>query len=153
MADVEVQMGEMKTARDPNNLIALGVGSCIVITFFDPKLKTGALAHTMLPDSTKAAPSENPIKFADKAVDVMVKEMGKKGSLKQDIEAKIIGGANMFPNIEHGDLKPGEDNITSVRKKLNKESIRLIGEAVGGTSGRSVEFSTVSGIVTIKIKL
>jgi len=153
MSDIEAHMGEMKTARDPDNLLALGVGSCIIITFFDPKLRIGALAHTMLPDSKKAAPSENPIKFADKAVDVMVKEMRKKGTLKQDIEAKIIGGANMFPNIEHGDLKPGEDNITSVRKKLNKESIRLVGEAVGGTSGRSVEFSTVTGIVTIKIKL
>jgi len=153
MSDIEAHMGEMKTARDPDNLLALGVGSCIVITFFDPKLKHGALAHTMLPDSSKAAPSENPIKFADKAVDAMVKEMRKKGSLKQDIESKIIGGANMFPSIEHGDLKPGEDNIASVRKKLNKEGIRLIGEAVGGSSGRSVEFSTVTGIVTIKIKL
>jgi len=153
MSDVEVQMGEMKTSRDPDNLVALGIGSCIVITFFDPKLKHGALAHTMLPDSSKAAPSENPIKFADKAVDVMVKEMRRQGTLKQDIEAKIIGGSNMFPNIEHGDLKPGEDNITSVRKKLNKEKIRLVGEAVGGHSGRSVEFSTITGIVTIKIKL
>ena len=153
MSDLEVHMGELKIAKDPDNLIALGIGSCIIITFADPKLKIGALAHTMLPDSKKAAPSENPIKFADTAVDVMLKEMRKNGSLKQDIEAKIIGGANMFPNIEHGDLKPGEDNIASVRKKLKKESIRLVGEAVGGTSGRSIEFSTVTGIVTIKIKL
>jgi len=153
MADIEVQMAQMKTARDPDNLIALGIGSCIVITFYDPKLKIGALAHCMLPDSKEAEPSENPIKFADTAVDEMLKQMRVKGSLKPDIEAKIVGGANMFPNIKHGGLEPGEDNVASVRKKLEAEGIRLVGEAVGGSSGRSVEFSTVTGIVTIKIKL
>ena len=153
MADIEVQMAQIKIAKDPDNLIALGIGSCIVITFYDPKLKIGALAHCMLPDSKKAEPSENPIKFADTAIDAMLKEMRKKGTLKPDIEAKIVGGADMFPNIKHGGLEPGEDNITSVREKLKKEDIRLVGEAVGGSSGRSVEFSTVTGVVTIKIKL
>jgi len=153
MADIAVPMAEMKVGKDPDSLMALGIGSCIVITFYDPKLKVGALAHCMLPDSKKARPSENPIKFADTAIDEMLKQMKRKGVLIQDIEAKIIGGANMFPNVEQGDLKPGEDNIASVRKKLEKERIRLVGEAVGGSSGRSVGFSITTGLVTIKIKL
>lgn len=153
MADIEVQMAQMKIARDPDNLIALGIGSCIVITFYDPKLKIGALAHCMLPDSKQGEPTENPIKFADTAINVMLKGMIKEASLRTDIEAKIIGGADMFPNIKHSDLNPGEDNVASVREKLKKEGIRLVGEAVGGSSGRSVEFSTVTGIITIKIKL
>ncbi|MFB0524815.1 MAG: chemotaxis protein CheD, partial [Phycisphaerae bacterium] len=64
-------------------------------------------------------------------------------------EAKLIGGANMFPSF-NSDI--GKDNVSSAKEKLKKERIKIVGECVGGSQGRSVEFSPTTGVVTVKIK-
>jgi len=46
----------------------------------------------------------------------------------------------------------GKDNVSSAKEKLKKEGIKIVGEVVGGSQGRSVEFSVASGIVTVKVK-
>ena len=151
--EIEVRIGELKIAKAPDKLVALGIGSCVAITFYDPELKVGALAHIMLPDSMKGNPIGSPTKYADLAVDRMIEEMTKLGSKKKDIEAKIIGGANMFPHLKHAPLEVGKLNVEATREKLKKEGIRLVGESVGGSIGRSVEFSTAAGSVTIRTKI
>jgi len=147
----EVEMARLKIEFAPNKLAALGIGSCIVITFYDPKRQIGALAHTMLPES-KGQETVNPLKFADKAIDAMLKEMGNLGSKKDDIEAKIVGGANMFPDI-HGPADIGESNIKAIEKKLKKEGVKLVGKDTRGTTGRSVELDCATGIVSVNIKI
>jgi chemotaxis protein CheD len=151
--EIEVNMGELKVAKAPDKLVVLGIGSCVVATFYDPELKVGALAHIMLPDSTKHNPISNPIKYADLAVDEVVKEMAKMGSKKEGLQVKIVGGANMFPHLNNPSIGVGRMNIEAVRKKLEKEDIKLVGEAVGGSVGRSVEFSTATGSVSVRTKI
>ena len=151
--DIVVEMAKMEVTRAPSRLVAFGIGSCIVITLYDSMLKVGAMAHAMLPDSKKSGPISNPIKFADLAVDEMIRKMEALGCTKTDLEAKIVGGANMFPGIARGALKTGEDNLLAVKEKLRKEEIILTGEAVGGGVGRSVEFDTATGIVTVRTKI
>ena len=144
---------QARVTQAPNKLVALGIGSCVVITLYDPKLKIGAMAHTMLPGSTKHEPSINPFKFVDLAVDEIVRKMESLGSQRRNMEAKVIGGANMFPSLGHKSLKTGEENVLAVKRKLEKRGISLVGEVVGGSVGRSVEFDTRSGIVTVKVKI
>lgn len=151
--DIVVDTAQVKVTQAPNRLVALGVGSCIVITLYDPMLEVGAMAHTMLPDSTKSGPISNPFKFADLAIDQMIRKIESLGSQKQSMEAKIIGGANMFPSLTHESMRAGEENVLAAKKKLKKEGIPLVGEVVGGSVGRSVEFDTASGIVTVRVKI
>jgi len=151
--DIVVDTAQVKVTQAPNRLVALGVGSCTVITLYDPTLKVGAMAHAMLPDSTKSRPISNPFKFADLAIDHMIRKMESFGSNRQNLEAKIVGGANMFPSLGHESLKTGEDNVLAVKEKLRKEGLPLAGEVVGGSVGRSVEFDTASGIVTVRVKI
>lgn len=169
MADIEVQMGDIAVAKDKDNLIALGVGSCLVITFYDSKQKIGALAHTILPARRISSDARNPkdampacrherrktdcesldTRYADTAIDEMVKRIEAHGAKREFIEAKLIGGANMFSAFTS---KIGENNISYAREKLKKIGIAIAGECVGGSQGRSVEFSVASGIVTVKTK-
>ncbi len=151
--EIEVNIGELKVTKAPNKLVVLGIGSCVAVTFYDPELKTGGLAHIMLPKSTGSNPAGSPTKYADLAVDELIKEMAKLGSKKKDIEVKIVGGANMFPHLKHAPIEVGRVNIEAVREKLKKEGIRLVGEAVGGSIGRSVEFSTATGSVAVRTKI
>jgi chemotaxis protein CheD len=160
--NIEVKMGGVATGKSDDVLIALGIGSCLVITFYDPKQRIGALAHTMLParrvwfearnpkDERRKVNDESPdTRYADTAIDEMLKKMEEQGSKREDLEAKLIGGANMFSAF-----KPdiGEDNISYAREKLKRVGVKIVGECVGGSQGRSVEFSVDSGIITVKTK-
>jgi len=171
-------MGDVAVIEGPHNLITSGVGSCLVITLYDPKLQIGVLAHTMLPLSpTQNTDYERRIfdnlpsdtlpgrqtclvaeqvsakvkdtKYINVAIDEMLQRMQTKGSKREDLEAKLIGGANMFPSF---DSDIGKDNVLNAKEKLKAEGIRIVGECVGGSQGRSVEFSPTTGVVTVKIK-
>jgi len=155
-------MGEIKVAKGEDNLIASGIGSCVIVTLYDPKNKIGALAHTMLParrlsfvardpkyERRKTTPGSPDTRYGDTAIDEMLKRMQAQGAHRQNIEAKLIGGANMFSAFQ-SDI--GQENVSYAKKKLKSQGVRLVGEAVGGSQGRSVEFSLTSGIVTVKTK-
>jgi len=147
MVDIEVEIAHSKIARDPDNLIARGLGSCVVVILYDPKLKIGALSHAVLPHHENQE-YDNPARFVDTAIDDMLHKMIALGCTRRNIEAKIIGGANMFPGIESS---IGKDNVLSAREKLKKEGIKITGEATSGTVGRSIEFSTKTGLATVKM--
>ena len=171
-------MADVTVVKGPHNLITAGVGSCLVITLYDPKLQIGALAHTMLPSSTmqgaehdtglsgglsadgplgrQACPVAERVsekvrdtKYVDVAIDEMLERMESQGVIRNDLEAKIIGGANMFPTFG-SDI--GKDNVSSARRKLKAEGIKIAGECVMGSQGRSVEFCSATGVVTVKTK-
>lgn len=154
--DIDVKIGDVQVAKDPDNLSASGIGSCLAIILYDPKLKLGALAHAMLPTrhceagaAGRSNPNTRDTKYVDNAIDEILTKMLSRGAKKENIEAKLIGGANMFSAFK-SDI--GNENVLTAKEKLKKEGIKIIGEAVGGSQGRSVEFSVSSGIVTVKIK-
>ena len=151
--DVVVEMGKMEVASSPDRLVTSGIGSCIVITLYDPVRKRGALAHTMLPRIEESRMNTNPFKFTDYAVEEMVRRMRASGSRVGDLEAKIVGGADMFPSIGHSSMSVGEENVLAAKERLRKEGVGLAGEVVGGSVGRSVVFDTASGIVTVRMKI
>jgi len=143
----------MEVTKSPNRLVTFGIGSCVVITLYDPVRKTGALAHTMLPHIEDGKPSNNPFKFTDYAVEEMIRKMRTSGSRIGNLEAKIVGGADMFPDIGHGSMPVGAENALAAKERLRKEGVGLAGEVVGGSVGRSVVFDTASGIVTVRVKI
>ncbi len=59
----------------------------------------------------------------------------------------------MFSNSSKSSINTGERNVEAVKEELEKKGIDLIGEDVGGTTGRSVELSTRSGSMTIRKKI
>lgn len=153
--NIEVKMGDIAVAENADNLTASGIGSCVAITLYAPKLKIGALAHAMLPASRSSCgvrDASNTIpdmRYVDTAIDEMLKRMLTWGAKNQDLEAKIIGGANMFSIL---DSDVGKQNVLSAKEKLKKEGIKMVGECTGGSIGRSVEFCVTPGIVTVKTK-
>lgn len=155
--DREVPMGDLIVTGSEDNLTCHAVGSCVVITLYDPSHKIGALLHAMLPSSKAHTLSyrealsdeKTDARYVDTAIDEALKEMKAQGAQRKNIEAKLVGGANMF-GFSSPDI--GMENISSAKKKLEKEGIRLTGESVGGSQGRSVEFSPASGIVTVKME-
>jgi len=148
---IKVGMADYKISRNPNSLISYGLGSCVGIALYDGVNKIGGLAHIMLPDSTQARVSENPAKFADTALPLMLSEMIKMGAMKGRITAKIAGGAQMFTFANATDvMRVGERNTAAVRMLLKKMDIRLLADDTGGNYGRTVELKTDTGIYRVK---
>jgi chemotaxis protein CheD len=88
-------------------------------------------------------------RYADIAIDEMLKKIEAEGAKKEFIVAKLTGAANMF-SASIG--KIGEDNLSYAREKLKHVGVPIAGECIGGTQGRSVEFSIATGIITVKTK-
>lgn len=148
---IKVGMADYKVGRNPANLISYGLGSCVGIALYDPITKVGGLAHIMLPDSKQARSAENPAKFADTALPLMLDEVIKLGAAKSRIIAKIAGGAQMFTFANATDImRVGERNAEAVKIVLKKLEIRMIAEDTGGNYGRTVELKLDSGIYRVK---
>lgn len=134
---IHVSMGEWAVGQSPQVMDVLGLGSCIVITLYDWQLKIGCLAHIAYNQA------------GDESISQMLQELYSRGSKKHNLEAKLIGAANMFKDVSSDSI---QDSCSFVRERLKKEGIRIIAESTGGDLGRSVEFSLDTGIVTVKIK-
>ncbi|MFH1653130.1 MAG: chemotaxis protein CheD [Pseudomonadota bacterium] len=155
-------MGEIAFSKETETLVSAGVGSCLVITLYDPKLKFGAMAHAVLARSVysielmaarkkdlKTARYLLDTKYVQDAIDAMLVRMQDAGSRNSNIEAKLVGAANMFSSLETG---VGRESIDEAKKRLKEKGIKIVGESVGGNMGRSVDFNPKSGIVTVSIK-
>lgn len=148
---IKVGMADYKVAKTPDNLISYGLGSCIGIAFYDAVTKVGGLSHIMLPDSTQARSVDNPAKFADTALPLMLDDMLRMGAAKERIKAKIAGGAQMFTFANTTDvMRVGDRNAEAVRAVLKKMSIPLLADDTGGNYGRTVELKLDNGKYRIK---
>ena len=151
MEPIRVGMAEYKVSSNPAVLTSIGLGSCIGIVLYDVFEKNGGLAHIMLPRSSDAKDKSNPAKFADTCIELRLREMETKGSLRRNIKAKIFGGANMFPSVQSATLmNVGERNAQAVKEELEKRKIKLVAEDLGGNSGRTIYFDTQDGSVRVK---
>jgi len=147
---ITVGMADFKTARSPDILLTAGLGSCIGICIHDPILKVGGMAHIMLP-TTSGSLGGNPAKYADSAMELLLKEIAGLGANKSRLRAKIAGGAQMFsfpgkPPI----LKIGERNAEAVQQELKKYGIPLLISDVGGSFGRTIHFDVGTGDLRIR---
>lgn len=132
-------------------LVTLGLGSCVAIMLYDPAARAGGMAHVLLPSRSLARDQDNPAKFPETAVPLLVHRLAQLGSDPRRLVAKLAGGASMFGQLmTPGTIQMGERNIVAARNALRTAAIPLVGEAVGGEQGRSVRFRLSDGRVEIR---
>ncbi len=148
---IRVGMADYKVGRAPASLISYGLGSCVGVTLYDSSMKVGGLLHIMLPDSTQARSNENPAKFADTGIPLMLKEIIALGAVRSRVVAKIAGGSQMFKFANATDImRVGERNSQAVKVVLKDLNIRIIADDTGGNYGRTVELHLDTGVYRIK---
>lgn len=152
MADlIKVGMADYKVGRAPSTLISYGLGSCIGISLYDPQRKIGGLLHIMLPDSTQARTSDNPAKFADTGIPLMINDVIALGASRARLVAKIAGGAQMFAFSNATDImRVGTRNAETCKQILKRNGIKVIAEDTGGNYGRTVSIDLSNGSYKVK---
>ncbi|MGN0308819.1 MAG: chemotaxis protein CheD, partial [Lachnospiraceae bacterium] len=126
-------------------------GSCVGVVLWDPTSKVCGMAHIMLPDSTSIKNNSNVAKFADSGIEELLKRVLAKGARRQNLVAKIAGGAQMFSVSNKSDLiAVGARNVEACIKKLKELRIPLKAQDTGESYGRTVTFYPETGQYHIK---
>ena len=148
---VRVGMADYKICRSPQKISTLGLGSCLGVVLYDRMTKMCGMAHIMMPDSTKITKNSNRMKFVDTCLPDMYEELILAGAKKSGIIAKLAGGAKMFSYQSNNKfLNIGEQNVEAVHKILHQWGIPIVAEDVGSNYGRTIEFDTMTGELSIK---
>lgn len=144
---VKVKMAEYGVVEAPDQLITIGLGSCVGVTLYDKYKKIGGMVHIMLPENRKGL---KPAKYADTGIPLLIEEMKNLGARKKHLKAKIAGGAKMFTvTSKDSSLNVGERNVIKVKEILKDLGISLLGEDTGANYGRTMKFFTDDGSVII----
>jgi len=143
-----VGIGQMVVCHAPEQVVCLGLGSCVAVILYDPVARIGGVVHVLLPKSPVKCDNEE--KYADTGTRKLVKEMINHGVKKERLVAKLVGGAQMFPNLNLAIANIGRENSMIIRNILRELMIRIVAEDLGGNRGRSAYFNTSDGHVTVK---
>lgn len=149
--EIKVGMADMNICCGSDSITTLGLGSCVGVVLWDPDTKICGMVHVMLPDSTSIRNNSNVAKFADSGIDELLKRVLAKGARRQNLVAKIAGGAKMFTVNNKSDLiSIGDRNVEASIKKLKELRIPLKAQDTGDTYGRTVTFYPENGQYHIK---
>lgn len=138
--------GGIKVSKNPLEVTTL-LGSCVAVCLWDQKLKIGGINHYMMPywnGTGLASP-----KYGNIAIEKLIQSMLYMGSEKENIVAKVFGGAMVLDandNIFH----IGERNIEILQRLLPEKGIKIVASSLGGKRGRKLIFNTETGLVKMK---
>jgi chemotaxis protein CheD len=121
------------------------LGSCVAVCLHDVRLKKGGINHYMLPfwnGEGLATP-----KYGNIAIHKLYERMIMMGSKKQDLIAKVFGGANQINTT----INIGERNIIIALDTLQELGIPIVARNTGGNIGRKIKFDSYSGEVFMKL--
>jgi len=135
--------GEFAITYDEDELpIATLLGSCVAVMLYDDVLRLKGMNHFLLPSSCAKGES---CRFGLYAMESMLNEMYKLGSRKENLTAKIAGGATILQNLSDN---IGERNVMFARHFCRSEGIKVVSETVLGNNGRVImldsEFKTIT---------
>lgn len=150
MSNITIGIGDLKVCRAPDILVTYALGSCVGICLLDAAVGVGGLSHIMLPESTSGVNgSATPMRFADTAIPMLIRQMEGMGASKARMKAKIAGGATMFATASDK-FNIGERNVAAVKKILMMNRIPIIAEDTGLDYGRTQFFYPETGIMEIR---
>jgi len=141
---VDVQTGEVAINKTDALLRSSGIGSCIVIALLDLENRIGGLAHVMLPDRAPEKDKYTETRYAENAIETVLKKMLDAGAIRAHIISCIAGGANV---LKRQDDTICEANIRSVTALLAEYRIPIKQKSIGGTERRRLLLDSNQGIV------
>lgn len=155
---IDIVAGEMAVGKDEAIIRTGGIGSCIVVCLYDRSTRSGGMVHAMLPSikpfiKVASFGKINEIRYADRAIERLLAELERMGVSRQNLTARLVGGAEMIRIFSLNSRGLGRKNLDAARAKLSELGITIEGEDVGGTIGRLAEFNLKSGVLDVSTKM
>jgi chemotaxis protein CheD len=148
---VVVKVADLQVVAGDGELVTLGLGSCVAICLHDPVARVAGMAHILLPNKHLSRTTDNPAKFPQSAVPLLVERMQALGADPGRCTVRLVGGASMFGNLSpSGAVQMGERNVVASRQVIEEQGLAITGEATGGTVGRSVRLQANDGSLWVR---
>jgi chemotaxis protein CheD len=148
MNKIVVGIGEGKVAVKDQVLISYALGSCVGICLYDKEKQMAGMAHIVLPGKADSMNQDNVYKFADEGTRALIQAMILRGADRKKMTAKLAGGAKMF-ETKNSKWEIGQKNVEMVKKVLEEERIKIIGEDTGKNYGRTISLYAKTGILLV----
>ncbi len=127
--------GEFAVGRDADNIaFKTLLGSCVAIMFYDTVQQIKGMNHFLLPTTNS---TNDDMKYGLYSVEAMLNEMYKLGCNKQNMTAKISGGADIM-QINVSSVSIGHRNVEFAKDFCKSEGFKLISEHTRGEHGRLI---------------
>ena len=94
--EIIVKVADLQVAGAGDQLVTVGLGSCIAIVLHDGAACVGGLAHVLLPSPALSKQDGNPAKSPHTAVPRLLELMAERGASRRRVTARLVGGASMF---------------------------------------------------------
>jgi chemotaxis protein CheD len=123
------------------------LGSCVAVCLWDRRGTCGGMNHYLLPRRGPGA--EATTRYGDVAIPLLVEKLLALGALRQNLRAKIFGGAHVLPGFRADGRSLGAENVEMAIQLLHAEGVQTVSEDIGGTRGRKLAFNTVDGTALV----
>ncbi len=127
--------GEFAVGKDDEEIaFKTLLGSCVAIMFFDKVKKVKGMNHFLLPSTNN---TNDDMKYGLYSVEAMLNEMYKLGCNKENMIAKISGGADIM-QLNMSAQSIGFRNVEFAKDFCKSEGFKLVGEHTRGEHGRLI---------------
>jgi chemotaxis protein CheD len=146
-----IHPGEYYATKD-DIIIGTVLGSCIAVALFDERNRIGGLNHFMLPGilNPENFYISNSGKYGMYAMELLINELIKLGSRKQDLTAKVFGGGSVLHKSTGFSNRIPENNIEFAFSYLKTEGIPIKSSDVGGVQARKIFYYPRTSKVLLK---
>jgi len=141
-------MGGVYASKKPSVVCTL-LGSCVAVCLFDPLARVGGMNHILLPGRMEPGNEGLATRYGVNAMELLINRITHLGGSKQQLRAKLFGGAMMFrfspqmPAISRM-------NCSFALHFLESEGIPVEGYQLGGTRALRVRFHVTTGKAFVK---
>lgn len=136
---------------EKNTRIRTVLGSCVSIALWHPLLHIGGMSHSMLPSRGKPDNSDLDGHYADEAIELLLREIGKRNTRPGEYQVKLVGGGSMLRQSPRGAISNvAVSNIEAARSLLKVGGFDICAEHVGGSGHRSIIFDLSDGSVSVR---
>jgi chemotaxis protein CheD len=146
-----IGIGEMAIKSDSGVLVTHALGSCVAVCVYDPASRVGGMLHFLLPEAriNPARARLQPCAFADLGIPLLFQQAYAIGLKKASCIVRLVGGADVTGDGGSGSLGVGKRNALAARAILWRNGVLVKGEALGGSTARTVTLSLDDGRLEI----
>lgn len=140
---IHIIQGEFRVSDDPGIELATVLGSCVAACLHDPVRRIGGMNHFLLPGNDPQA-GQN-IKYGAHSMEQLINAMLRAGAQRNRLQAQLFGGGNVVAGLSG----IGERNARFARDFVRDEGLSLVGEDLGGKTGRRLRFVPATGAARV----
>ncbi|MEW6704447.1 MAG: chemotaxis protein CheD [Pseudomonadota bacterium] len=126
------------------------LGSCVAVTVWHERWRTGGMCHYLLP-RREAAPADEPDgRYGEEALAWLARQLQRIGARAPQVQTKLFGGGRMFATGGDPAGEVQQRNVALARAWVAAQGLRVCGEHLGGDGHRQVVFQLRSGEVWLR---